>query len=158
MNAQQPSSGTQPDLVRDVVHDLVAEFAPDEMPILDAMADSSDAEALSRLRRHSRRREPLGFGIGDLLPVLTPILWIALTAALETVAGDTTRVLLRKAFRKLKPKEPVPALTSEELDEVCDKVRAALVQKGVDEGRADKIVAALRARLKRGPGQDAVEG
>jgi hypothetical protein len=145
MNAQQ--SHTEPDLIRDVVRDLAEEFAPDETPILDSLAESSDAQALRRLRRHGKRKERLGFGIGDLLPVLTPVLWIALTKAIELTVEGGMKALWDRLTGK--PRERVPSLSDDEIASVCDKVRDALLDKGFERDRVETIVEALRERLRR---------
>jgi hypothetical protein len=58
--------------VRDLVHDVVRQCAPEELPILNGLADYDDAVVVRRLRR-GRRREPLGFGPDEVSALVTPV-------------------------------------------------------------------------------------
>src|SRR5437879_4790292 len=77
------SSGRKTDMtgqvrVRDVVREVVAEIAPTELALVDGLAQFDDATAVRRLRPRGGRREPLGFGLGEILALVTPVVWLAL--------------------------------------------------------------------------------
>jgi hypothetical protein len=79
-------AGRSGSAVADVVRDIVAEEAPAELPVADGLRRLSDGRAVRRLARRRRRRETLGFGLGEVVPLVTPVLWIALDEAVRRSA------------------------------------------------------------------------
>jgi hypothetical protein len=84
-------SGTSGVRVRDVVRDVVVEVAEEELPIVDGLAGFDDAGALRRLRGRGRRREPLGFGLGEVAALVTPVVWLVVDEIARQV-GDLNRI------------------------------------------------------------------
>jgi hypothetical protein len=74
--------------VRDVVRDVVAKVAPEELPVVDGLAEFDDATIVRRLNGSGRRREPLGFGLAELVVLVTPVAWLVVNQVAERVAGS----------------------------------------------------------------------
>lgn len=146
--------------VRDVVRDVVVEVAEEELPIVDGLARLDDAGALRRLRRRGRRREPLGFGLGEVVALVTPVVWLVVDqvarqvsdAAVEGVT-ERAKAVLRRILRRPPAPVQVPPLTREQLAEVHRQVIETAVRRGLPEERATEIADAVHRRLTLdGPG------
>lgn len=141
--------------VRDVVRDVVTEVAPEELPLLAGLAGFDDATAVRRLAGEVRRREPLGFGLGEAAALVTPVVWLAVDQATQQIVGTwvqkgvtRTGIALRRVFRRSSPPPVViPALTREQLAVVRRSVLAMAVQRGLEPERAAVIADAVVTRL-----------
>ncbi|MEK2479502.1 MULTISPECIES: hypothetical protein [Streptomyces] len=140
--------------VREVVREVVAEVAPEELAVVAGLARLDDATVVRRLERGGGRREPLGFGLGEIATMAAPVVWLVLdqtarqlgdAAANGAVTG--ARSLLRRVFRRRGPEVTVPALTPGQLAEVHRRVREMAAQRGFDEEPAEAIADAVVARL-----------
>ncbi|MET8546028.1 hypothetical protein ABZW03_36165, partial [Kitasatospora sp. NPDC004799] len=145
--------------VRDVVRDVVAESAAEELPLVGWLTRFDDASAVRRLAGRSRS-EPLGFGLGEVAALVTPVVWLALDQVGQRLAGAAVdgaarglRAGLRKVFRKGSEPVTIPPLTREQLVEVRQSVLESAAQRGMAEDRASAIADAVVARLVlAGPG------
>ncbi|MFD7631042.1 hypothetical protein ACFV7Q_34305 [Streptomyces sp. NPDC059851] len=140
--------------VRDVVRDVVAEVAPEELPLVAGLAGFDDATAVRRLGGRGRRRETLGFGLGEAAALVTPVVWLAVNHAAQRMVGaavdgaaDRARSGLRRLFRRPSREVTVPPLTREQLAEVREAVLEVAAQRGLEEDRASTIADAVVARL-----------
>lgn len=140
--------------VRDVTRDVVAEVAPEELPLVDALSQLDDATVARRLRGHRRRSEPLGFGAEEIEVVVTPIVWTVVDGAAQQIgetAGGALAVWLRSVLRKILRRPPtptcIPPLTSAQLSMVHKRIVERSMRHGLSasraEGIADAVVAAL---------------
>lgn len=141
--------------VRTVVREVVTEVAAHELPVVDGLFRFDDAVVVRRLRRGGARREPLGFGLGDVVVLVTPVVWLVLDeiaakivgGAVDSVSGRVRR-LARRVFRKGRAASvEVPPLTSEQLAEVRRRVVAEAVARGLSPEKAELIADAVVARL-----------
>ncbi|WP_433870938.1 hypothetical protein [Saccharopolyspora sp. CA-218241] len=146
--------GTRGTAVRDVVHDVVVAVAPEERPVVLGLSRLDDDAVVRRLRDQRGRREPLGFGLGDLVVMVTPVVWLVLDEAARKVVGSAVDGAakglgagLRKVFRKRPAAVEVPPLTREQLAEVRQRVLEAARQRGMPEERAIAVADAVVARL-----------
>lgn len=141
-------------LVRDVVRDVVEEIAPQELPLVQGLSQFDDATVIRHLQRAKTRREPLGFGWPDLIPVVTPVAWLVLERLVERVtdsgidgAGKGFRKLSRK-FRRRRSPSVLPQTTSQQLDQVHRETRELGAKGGLDDetarSLADEVVRRLR--------------
>lgn len=135
--------------VRDVVRDVVAEVAPDELPLVEGLVELDDATAVRRLVGRGRWRERLGFGLDEVL-LVTPVVWLAVDEAVQRIvradAASRASSALRKLFRRPAETVLVPPLTREQLAEVRKSVLMA-AQRSLEEERASTIADAVVARL-----------
>lgn len=145
-----PTDGTR---VRDVVRGVVAEVAPEELPLLVGLARLDDATVVRRLGDRGRR-EPLGFGLGEVAALVTPVVWLAVNqtaqqimgAAVESATGRA-KTRLRVLFRRPAEAVTVPPLTREQLADVRKAVLEMAAGRGLEEERATVIADAVVARL-----------
>ncbi|MFB9905605.1 hypothetical protein [Allokutzneria oryzae] len=140
--------------VRDVVRDVVAEVAAEELPIVDGLAALDDATVVRRLSGRGRRREPLGFGLGEFVVMVTPVVWLVVDHMAKKLADSAVdgaakgmKSLLRKVFRKGATSVVVTPLTAEQLAEVRRRVLEVAAQRGLPEERANAVADAVVARL-----------
>ena len=143
------------------MRDVVAEVAPEELPVVDGLAGFDDATVVRRLRRGGNRREPLGFGLGEIAVMVAPVVWIVVDQIAQKVAGTAVdgaakgmKALLRKVFRKGSARVVIPPLTAEQLAEVRQKVFEAALQRGMSEERAQAVADAVVTRLALGPADE----
>lgn len=143
--------------VRDVVHDVVADVAPEELPVLAGLSRLDDDEALRRLTRRRRPREPLGFGLDAVAVLATAITWVAVQESVKRMVqpaadglarGIGTR--LRRLFRRRSAPTVVPALTPEQLAEIRRRVLELAEQNDFDPDRANVLADRVVARLALG--------
>ncbi|WP_433342240.1 hypothetical protein [Micromonospora sp. CA-111912] len=140
--------------VRDVVRDVVTEVAPAELPVVTGLATFDDAVVVRRLGRRSRRREPLGFGLGEIVPLVTAVVWLVLDQVAQQAAGSVADragrgvgALWRRLFRRRSLAVVVPALTPAQLAEVHQQVIEVGVRQGLERERAAAVADAVLARL-----------
>jgi hypothetical protein len=122
-------------LVRDVVRAVVKDCAPEEAVVVEGLLAYSDAEVLARLRGRRRQRDPLGFGLAEVAPLVTPVLWLTLEGARQRLADAVvdgaahgSASLWRRLLRRRSNPEVIPALT---------RAQQALVQQMVIEAAAE---------------------
>ncbi|MFD7598747.1 hypothetical protein ACFV6D_37705 [Kitasatospora sp. NPDC059812] len=144
--------------VRDLVRDVVAVCAPEEAVMVDGLLRRSDAEVLARLRRRRGDRDPLGFGLAEIAPLVAPLLWLTLDRAREKLAENLVEVASRgssalwrrvrwRVRRRRSAPEVIPPLTRDQQRLVHRMVLEAAGEAGLspDLGRriADGVVAGL---------------
>jgi hypothetical protein len=155
----EPADGHR---VRDVVRDVVAEVASDELVVVQGLTRFDDDAVVRRLARSTRRREPLGFGAGEIAALVTPIVWLIVDEAAKQAVGSAVggaakgaKALLRRILRRRVAPVTVPALTPEQLGQVRQRVLETAKQRGFEQERATAIADAVVARLALGtPGDD----
>ena len=144
-----------PQLVRDVVHDIVAEVAPDELVLFAALENTDDEAVVRRLTRGRRSREPLGFGLAEAAALVLPVVWIALDEVVRTaVAAGSARASRRwwtraRSRLRRRPTSPqvLPTLSREQLTAVRDRVNELAAQAGIAEKDAAILADLVVARL-----------
>lgn len=67
--------------------DVVAEVAPEELPLVAGLAGFDDATAVRRLGGRGRRRETLGFGLGEVAALVTPVVWLVVDHTAQRIVG-----------------------------------------------------------------------
>jgi len=147
-----------------LAHDLVAELAPDELPLIDAAPGAfrvGNQRAVPRGRR--QRDRALGYGIDGTVALMTPVILLVITKVIDHLAdqlgervadrvGGAVRTRIRRVFRRGKPAAaplpPVPAaLTAAQLGEVRTVAHDTARQAGLPEAKADLLADALVGRL-----------
>ncbi|MFG1952647.1 hypothetical protein [Micromonospora sp. NPDC048830] len=145
--------------VRDVVRDVVAEVAPEELPLVDGLASYDDGTVVRRLSRTGPRREPLGFGWGEVVGLATPVVWLVLDQVAQRLADaavDGTakgaRGLLRRLVRRRRPPATLPTLTAEQLAELRRDLLDLSIRRGLDAQIAAELADTVVRRLGPGSG------
>lgn len=144
------------DTLSDVVHDVVAEFAPREIPLLMALRQRADDDVVFSSRR--KRDDPLGFGgIGDVVTLATPIVWVAVQQVVKRMADaavDGTfpkfRRFVRKLLRRREPMTPLPRFGPAELAEIRRNVVTMAIAQGMTPTKAELLADRVIARLALG--------
>jgi len=149
--------------VRAVVEDVVSQAAPEEMAVVAALARLDDAGVARVLRKRGRgRADPLGFGVAEVVAIVTPVVWSAVDEACRTAvqssvksAGGRMARLVRRIVRRSRPAEEepvtgateVPPLTREQLALVHRRVVADARTAGLNEADAEALAERVVARL-----------
>ncbi|WP_435603858.1 hypothetical protein [Streptomyces sp. bgisy130] len=142
--------------VRQVVCEVVAETASEELPLIEGMRYLDDSAVDRALLRRGRSREPLGFGLEMAVALVTPVLWAVLAElakqTLSTVgegAAPRLRSRVRGLFRR--SDDPthlqLPPLSQEQIVQVRDAVLERCTAAGVEDPRALAVADGVAARL-----------
>lgn len=152
------------DVVRDGVHFAVEHgYAPaEERRVLDALlSDPDDARVVRRLRRRRRNGDPLGFGAGDLVGVLGPVLMLVAEETLRTLTDSAAESLvsrfttwLRRVFRRPRVTVRLPGLPRDQLRIVHDLLVEQLVKSQIPNETARAVSERITGRLALGAGGD----
>ncbi|MDT7788391.1 MAG: hypothetical protein QOF58_6810 [Pseudonocardiales bacterium] len=143
---------------------VVRKIAPEELPSFDVVA-APYLETPDQAERRLRRAydDPLGFGLGDIVAMATPVIALVsgsvITAVSDSVGKavrDGTTNAVRKAWRKVrgKPEEPLELpstpLSTSQLAEVrqiaLERALSLGMKRQKAEALADAVVAALVLR------------
>jgi hypothetical protein len=154
MDSRVPLGGRPATPVVDVVHDVVATFAPDELPVVDALGRLGPRRAPRRLRRRRRSREPLAFGFGDVGALACAVAWIAVDQAVRdtmTESASGARTWLRRLLRGRRVVVTVPPLTHDQLARVHGEVLAVAAREGWPPERAHSLAERVVGRLALPP-------
>ncbi|MEB8342104.1 hypothetical protein [Streptomyces endophyticus] len=145
--------------VRDVVRDVVAEVAPDEVLLLDKLANLDEGRVTRLFARTVEDGEPYECGHVDVTAPVTPVVWLALDEAARSTTCRTAdrrtarrKPLLRHLFRR--PARPAPelrCLSAAQLDAVRHLVHAhahsARLGEDAAQALADSVVSRLALEL-----------
>ncbi|MDX8145410.1 hypothetical protein SK854_25090 [Lentzea sp. BCCO 10_0061] len=140
---------------------VVRKIAPEELSSFDIVAApylESPKQAERRLRQ--AHDDPLGFGLGDIVAMATPVIALVsgsvITAVSDSVGkavSDGTTNAVRKAWRKLRGKPaatlelPSTPLTTTQLAEVRQIALERALSLGMDQQKADALADAVIAAL-----------
>jgi hypothetical protein len=154
-------------VVRDLLRGVIAEEAPEELPLVEGMAELDDTQVARIYSRRARAREPLGYGLETAVAMVVPVLWLVLTEVARNIAGTTVdRVSARvrqEWWRRLTrrgtgtPPAVIPPLTQDQIADVRRKVRERSLAAGIDEDRATALADAVAVRLALDTGDEEEE-
>lgn len=140
--------------IHDVVRDVVAEVAAEELPVVAGLVQLDEAAALRRMTRRKQRPDSLGFGLGEVAVMVTPVVWLAVNEAARRIGNDAgggvatwVKAAARKVLHRRAAPAVVPPLTREQLGVVRQLVLETAAQRGLSEQRASVIADAVVARL-----------
>jgi hypothetical protein len=144
--------------IRDVVRSVISSQASEEIRYFTGLARTGDSWVLWRLRHRRGRDEPLGFGLGEMTTLVTPVIWITLNEAARdfgTAAGDGmfagVRALLRRLLRRKPKPATIPPLTEEQRKRIRDAVHRELDRRDIGKQRAIDIANAVFHELSAPP-------
>lgn len=144
--------------ISDVVRDVIAEAAPEELAVAEGLRRLDPDTVRRRLRRRRGPREPVGFGLGVVVPLMTSVSWIALdevvrhgvdeaSGSLLHRLGAAARGFLRRLLRRPASQVIVPPLRPDQLAAVTRKIQELAPAYGLsaEQGRAlgERVVARL---------------
>jgi len=124
----------QNQLIADLARDIVAQTAPQELPLFRTMSAAYFKNPDKVLKGQSGKDEMLGFGVAEAVVMLTPsilaimsqVVQFVMAEVQKSVATNTADVindLVTRMFKKFRPADEkdhqnVPALTTEQLTRV----------------------------------------
>lgn len=123
--------------VGDIVRHVIAEAAPAELPVVDGLRELDPDTVRKRLRRRRQSRDPVGFGLDVVVPLMTPVVWVAVDELVRRVVDDASdslvdrigkalRTVARRVTRRpraeVAAKATVPPLSPAQLEEVRRRV------------------------------------
>lgn len=158
------NDATQNQFAADVARDLVAQLAPEEMPLFRANSEAYFKNPEIVLKEHTGKDDMLGFGTGEVMSLLTPV---AIAVSVEVVKFVTEEVkkslktessgmisdLVKGIFKKYRPgveeeeKAASAMLTVEQLQQVHKIAFAKARNLKLSEMRANRLADALLAEL-----------
>ncbi|MER5807885.1 hypothetical protein ABT143_06770 [Streptomyces sp. NPDC002033] len=148
--------------IRDVVASVVAACAPEETVVVEGLLRYSDAEVLSRLRRRRGDRDPLGFGLAEVAPLVAPLVWLTLDQARERLAqamvdgaSRGSASVWQRVLRRRPAPAVIPALTPAQQRVVHRMVLDAAARATLPDEQARRIADGVVAGLVLSdPGED----
>jgi hypothetical protein len=131
------------------------EVAPEELPVIDGLAAVDDTTAVQLLSKKAQRDEPLGFGVGELVVMVTPMVWVVVDEAARKLAlaasdgvASGLRAVVKKIFRPRKTQlRTIAPLTPDQLAWVHKQVITAVLDRGFGQKRASVIADTVVSRL-----------
>jgi hypothetical protein len=149
-----------PTLVTDIARDVLAELAPQEIPIFPAASRTYFADPPAALKQYRSKDNALGFGVDPLLVSLTPIVLHTLLETFEFLtdiakkaveAGLAKEIpeIVKAMFRKFHPSEPAAALvlTSEQTTLIYENILESAKRLRFPPDKARSLADAIIARL-----------
>lgn len=140
--------------LREIVQSVVADARPGELHLIAALDKLSDAQVSRRLARGRRRQDPLGFGLGEAVVLITPIVWTAVQEVVNRITDSATESLLHRmhdAFRRLLRKRersvPLPRFDEHQLAEVHRRILEKASAAGVSRKHATMLADSVVGRL-----------
>lgn len=131
--------------VRDVVRDVVAEVAPDEVLLLDKLANLDD-ERLTRLFAAHLRNTDHDHVEVDVTAAVTPVVWTAVDEAARG-AGGGGRTVLDRLLGRPRPAPVIHPRSTAQLEAVRHLVRDRARAARLGEDAATALAEAVTARL-----------
>jgi len=140
-----------------VVRAVVERAAPEELPMVDGLNEASDEAIVARLSKGPTRDERLGFGLEDVVVLVSPVLYIVLDQAFRKIVDDSIdggrRWLSRWALwvtRRRKVAPTVPVLSEQHIAEIRDQVTALAEERGVPGDKIERVREAVVKVLSSG--------
>ena len=142
--------GWDDELTIEFARELVARAQPDELPVLDAMAETLLREGTEL---EARSDGSLGFGI-ELVAVVSAAVPVAkavgvfLVSVATSVAADAVQDSMKERLRKMaKRKKESPELPADVVSRAREVAMARAVSLGLDDGRASLLADAVTGAL-----------
>ena len=154
-------------LIADVARDIVAQTAPQELPLFRATSAAYFKKPDQALKNQTGKDEMLGFGTGELVSLLTPTVLIVVTEVVtfltvevkKAVATESASLIsdqVKKLFKKFHPEaekeqsDPAP-LTREQIARVHKLAYERFLQLKLSETQANRLADAITASLITDP-------
>lgn len=153
-------------LISDVARDLVAQTAPEELPLFRATSTAYFQNPEKALKDRAGAEEMLGFG-AELATAIAPVALAVTTEVVQFLVAELKTSLskesssmisdaLRKLFRKFRPagqsaSDVAPALSAKQLAEVRRRAYEKARQFQLPEAQADQMADSMVATLAIAP-------
>ncbi|GAC1371604.1 MAG: hypothetical protein NVS2B12_24520 [Ktedonobacteraceae bacterium] len=153
----------QNQLVADLTRDIVAQTAPQELPLFRTVSAAYFKNPDHVLKGQSGKDDMLGFGVAETVIMLTPSILAIMTQVVNFVmaevqksvatnSADVINDLVSKMFKKFRPAEKAdqgspPALTTEQLKRVRDIAYQEAHKLALPEAQADILADSIVGSL-----------
>jgi hypothetical protein len=161
------TSSDQNQLIADLAHDIVAQTAPQELPLFRATSAVYFKRPDKALKNQAGKDEILGFGTGEMVSLLTPIVLTVVTEVVtfltvevkKAVAAESASLIsdqVKNLFKKFHPEgekgqhDPTP-LTREQIARVRKLAYERFLQLKLSDMQANRLADALTASLITDP-------
>jgi hypothetical protein len=151
--------------ITELAYPLVSRFAPKELPLFPVIAAAYFRNQDNALKGQQSKEEPLGFGLEEIISLLTPIILTVVASvvtftstllqqAMVTAGADAISTHIKKLFRHPRSKQPSlpPAhptvLTAEQLALVWTCAYEKALQLKLPEDMAHLLADAIVGRLQ----------
>jgi len=159
------TSSDQNQLIADVARDIIAQTAPEELPLFRATSVAYFKNPEKILKDQKRKDEILGFGPGEVVSLLTPTVLVVVTEVVTFVTAEVQKSiatesasiiseLVKKQFKRFQPEEKkeqneVARLTPEQIAQIRKRTYEKARQLKLSESQAgllaDSVVGSLVA-------------
>lgn len=149
----QPNTGM--DFVVDFGRDIVAELAPAELSVFEAVSAAFLRDPRRVLTQRSRPGVVLGSGIEVVVLTVSPVALAVATAVYQHLVDKTAEATVKQAMRMAgrlrrgKPQAPLPEITPEVRDTAADGTRTLVENLTEDPDLARKCAEVVRVLLDR---------
>ena len=150
-------------LIADVTRDIIAQTAPQELPLFRAISEAYIKDPDRVLNPQTSKEEKLSFGVGDAVTILTPIALAAVTEVLKYIGerlvktakeegAEVASNTVKRLFKKFQSEErdcfkSTPYLSQEHMIQirriVLEKARQLRLSEAQSEMLADAVVGSL---------------
>jgi hypothetical protein len=153
----------QSQLIADVARDVVAQIAPEELPLFRATSVAYFKNPDKLVKKQMRKDEMLGFGVGEAVSLLTPTVLVVVAEAVTFVTAEVKKSiatesaglisdLVKKQFKKFQPEEKKagdnpPPLTLEQIAQVRKLAYQRFLQLKLSDAQANRLADAVVATL-----------
>jgi hypothetical protein len=146
---------TREQFIADITYDVIVQMAPDELPLFNAVREAYFKHPEKITKGRGDKEEILGFGIGEVLPLVSPIALAVVSAAVGCIADtikQSSSEALKRAFKKFRyaqddTKHVLPVLTREQMAEVHRVAVAKARQLKLSEAQAKRLADAVVSQL-----------
>jgi hypothetical protein len=147
-----------------MARDLVSELAPQEIPLFRANSEAYFKDPQKMLEGKTGKDEMLGFGTGEAISLLTPVILSVsvevvkfvteeVKKSLKTESASVINDVVKSMFKKYRPPEAPagqpasPALTAQQLQEIHKLTLLKARQLNLQESQARQLADALVSGL-----------
>ena len=150
-------------LIADVARDIVAQTAPQELPLFRATSIAFFKKPKNVLKNQAGKDEMLGFGIGDTVSLLTPAVLVVMTEVVTFVTvtvkesvvaggGHLVSDFAKQMFKEFRTEEKKeadnpPPLTLEQIAQVRKLAHQRFLQLKLSDAQANRLADAVVATL-----------
>lgn len=150
----------QNQLVTNIAYDLIAQIAPQELPLFSVTSEAYFKNPGKLLKGQKGKDEKLGFGIEIAAVMASPIVLAIVDEVVKVLVGEVIpgeikeSGIVNKVFKKILPvkekdrKVALPlALTPEQLQQVRDQTITTALKCNLSRAQADLLADSLVGRL-----------
>ncbi|RKS71049.1 hypothetical protein BZB76_5531 [Actinomadura pelletieri DSM 43383] len=142
--------------IRQIAQDVISEVAPEERAAFPVVADRFFRSEEKALSGHGRRHgAPISWGLGEAVPLLTPVVLWVLSRAIEEITGEAVRAPVRPLGRVLRrwtgreDDRPRLELTDDQVAHIGRMAEQIVVDHGHEPATAESVAAVLVRRLRQ---------